>query len=256
MSPGIWTRCGGSSELRPLGCEPWRVVESQRLVSTRPLVDSDAEHQVLEELIDRSKPPLPREAGFARLHYLLASPFRYPPLPHGSRFGRRHERSLWYGSEALRTALAETAYYRLVFFSGSAARLAPHALPFSAFRVRVRTKLGVDLSRPAFASELRRICSPSDYAVSQALGSDLRAAGVEAVRYPSARDPERGLNLALFTAAAFASPRPLAAPETWHCTVSAGLDVAFRHERATGIDTVEFPRSAFLVRGKLPAPAV
>lgn len=256
MSPGIWTRCGGSSELRPLGCEPWRVVESQRLVSTRPLVDSDAEHQVLEELIDRSKPPLPREAGFARPHYLLASPFRYPPLPHGSRFGRRHERSLWYGSEALRTALAETAYYRLVFFSGSAARLAPHALPFSAFRVRVRTKLGVDLSRPAFASELRRICSPSDYAVSQALGSDLRAAGVEAVRYPSARDPERGLNLALFTAAAFASPRPLAAPETWHCTVSAGLDVAFRHERATGIDTVEFPRSAFLVRGKLPAPAV
>ncbi len=116
MPPSIWTRCGGRSNARELRCAPWRVVEGQRIISTRSLVDSDAEHDLLEELIDASKPALPPEPAFAGLHYLLYTPFRYPPLRHGSRFGRRHERALWYGAEELDTALAEVAYYRLLFF--------------------------------------------------------------------------------------------------------------------------------------------
>jgi hypothetical protein len=225
------------------------------MISTRPLVDSDAEHDLLERMIDEHKPPLPREPALAGLHYLLYSPFRYPPLRYGSRFGGRHEPSLWYGSEELRTALAETAYYRIVFFEATEAKLAPHQMPFSAFQVKVSTRAGVDLSSPAFESVVRRICSPSDYTISQRLGTELRAEGIEVVRYPSARDARRGPNVGLFSAAAFAAKAPLATPETWYCTVTAAHDVEFRHERALSIDTEAFPRSTFLVGGALPAPA-
>ncbi len=255
MSRSIWTRCGGRSNAGALGCRPWRVAESQRIISTRPLVDSDGEHELLERMIDARKPPLPPDPAFEKLHYLLYSPFRYPPLRYGSRFGGRHEPSLWYGSEQLRTALAETAYYRIVFFEGTKARLAPHAMPFSAFQVDVATRAGVDLSSPAFKASLRKICSPTGYTASQRLGTEMRADGIEAVRYPSARDPRRGMNVALFSPAAFAAPAPLATPETWYCTVTAAHDVEFRHERALTIDTEAFPRSTFLVGGALPAPA-
>ena len=65
MSRSIWTRCEGSSRLRAIEADAWRVVESQHIVSTRKLVDSDAEQAVLEELIDRVKPPMPVGDGFA-----------------------------------------------------------------------------------------------------------------------------------------------------------------------------------------------
>jgi hypothetical protein len=253
MSPSIWTRCGGRSRAQQLKCEPWRVTDAQSIITTRPLVDSDAEHQLLEQLIDETKPPLPtpKHAG---LHFLLFSPFRYPPLRHGSRFGRRHERSLWYGSERLRTALAETAYYRIRFFEASKAQLAPHQLPFSAFQVRVATKAAIDVSSAAFAKYTARICSPTDYSVSQRLGSDMRADGVVVVRFPSARDPQHGQNVGLFTPDAFAVREPLGTPETWHCTVTRTLDVEFAHQRATTVDTESFPRRLFLVHGKFPLP--
>ena len=115
MSSSIWTRCAGDSELRPLRLSPWRVVESQHQVSTRKLVDSAHEQLLLEQLIDGAKPP---DLTGGRSHYLLFTPFRYPPLRHGSRFGRRHERGIWYGSLELRSAFAEVAYYRLLFLEG------------------------------------------------------------------------------------------------------------------------------------------
>jgi len=84
MSSSIWTQCAGDSRLRSLDVDAWRVVEAQHQVSTRKLVDTAAEQSLLEELIDGVKPP-DRTGG--ALHYLLATPFRYPPLRHGSRFG-------------------------------------------------------------------------------------------------------------------------------------------------------------------------
>ena len=255
MSPSIWTRCGGRSSAREIRCEPWRVVESQRIASTRPLVDTDAEHEVLERLIDDAKPTVRSGPDFLGLHYLLSSPFRYPPLARGSRFGRRHEPSLWYGAEALRTSLAEAAYYRLLFFEGTAAELAPHTMPMSAFQVRVRTRAAVDLLAPAFRPYVGRICSPITYATSQPLGSEMRASGIHLVRFPSARDPDGKPNVGLFSPSAFASRRPVKTPETWHCTITASHDVEFRHEGIARIETVPFPRQRFLVKGVLPAPA-
>ena len=250
MSSTIWTQCAGSSELRPLATTPWRAVEAQHQVATRKLVDSDAEQAVLEEVLERYKPPL---ADGARLHYLLFTPFRYPPLPHGSRFGARHEPGIWYGAESLRTTFAEVAYYRLLFLAGTRADLGPLATDLSAFTARVRTSRAVDLTRPPFARWRRALASRTSYAATQALGAAMRGAGVEAVRYESARDVQGGVNVAVFAPRAFAGRRPRRI-ERWHCVATrerVELSKRDYFERAAHV----FARSEFLVQGRLPAPA-
>ena len=251
MSSSIWTRCAGDSELRPLRLSPWRAVEAQHQVSTRKLVRSLAEQELLEELIEGAKPPA---VGGAGLHYLLATPFRYPPLPHGSRFGTRHERGIWYGAETQRTVLAEVAYYRFVFLAGTRADLGTVATELTLFTVHAHARRAVDLAAPPFAAHRRTIASPTSYAASQALGAAMRAAGVELFRYPSARDPEGGAAVGVFAPAAFGRARPRQL-QTWQCTATtAAVELSKRDYFAR--DTLLFPRETFLVRGKLPEPAV
>jgi hypothetical protein len=252
MSSSIWTRCGARANLRRLGGRAWRAVEGQHVVSTRKLVDSAEEQEILEGLIEESKPPLPDEPEFDGLHYLLSTPFRYPPLRHGSRFGTRAERSLWYGSSRPRTAFAETAYYRLVFLEGTAAELGPVAVELSLFHAPLRTSRGVDLSRGPFERHRAVIASPSRYGATQELGREMREDGVHAFRYPSARDARGGTNLALFTPA-FAARRP-AAPETWHC-VATRERVELTKKDVFEKRSLVYPREDFLVRGRLPSPA-
>jgi hypothetical protein len=227
------------------------VVEAQHQVSTRKLVDSNEEQELLEEMIESVKPP---DLTSGRLNYLLFTPFRYPPLPHGSRFGTRKERGIWYGSEDRRTAFAEVAYYRLLFLEGTQASLGTLTTSLTAFTARVRTARGVDLVSHPFDDHRRAIASPTSYSSSQALGAAMRGAGVEAFRYPSARDTEGGVNVAAFVATVFRNTKPKTF-ETWHCSASRD-----RVEVAKGDyfkrDTYAFPRSQFLVQGALPAPAL
>ncbi len=247
-------QCGGRRNLRPYEGMVWRVVEAQHRNATRRLVDSDAEQELLESLIDRVKPPRPPGTEFEGLHYLLLTPFRHPPLPHGSRFGTRAERSLFYASEVLETALAETAYYRLVFLEGTEAPLSPVTVELSAFRADVRTRAAVDLTLPPFDAHHRAISSRSRYEVTQRLGAEMRADGVELVRYPSARDAEGRPNLALFSPRALARKVPRA-PETWRCVATrerVELQKLDWFERTRFV----FPRAQFEVGGVLPAPAV
>ena len=145
MSSDIWTQCAGRSEIRELRLTPWRVVESQHQVSTRKLVDTLEEQALLEALIDGAKPP---DATAGRQHYLLFTPFRYPPLRHGSRFGDRNARGIWYGAELVSTAMAEVAYYRLVFLEGTTAALDRLTVELTAFRAKAHTLTGVDLMAP------------------------------------------------------------------------------------------------------------
>jgi hypothetical protein len=251
MSSSIWTQSGARSNIRPLAAEPWRLVEAQHRISTRKLVDSDREQALLEELLETAKPPA---ADTARLHYLLFTPFRYPPLPHGSRFGSRWEPGIWYGSESLRTACAEVAYYRLLFLEGTAADLGAVETELSAFRVPVSTARGVDLTRPAFARWRGLVGSKTSYAATQPLGAAMREAGVEACRYGSARDAHGGVNVAVFSPRAFAARRPRAL-QTWHSVATRGAVEFSKHdyfERAH----YRFTREAFLVGGVLPSPSV
>jgi len=251
MSSNIWTRCAGDSELRELRLSPWRVVESQHQVSTRKLVDSADEQALLEQLIDGAKPP---DHTGGRLHYLLFTPFRYPPLPFGSRFGRRHERGIWYGSLERRTAFAEVAYYRLLFIEGTHAELGTITTPLTAFRAALRTTRGVALDAPPFDAFRTVIASPSRYDDTQALGDAMRAADVDAFTYPSARDNEGGVNVAAFVPSVFGRAKPTSL-ESWYCSASRErVDITrgdyFRRE------TFSFAREQFLVDGILPAPAV
>ena len=251
MSSSIWTRCAGDSELRPLNLSPWRVVEAQHQISTRKLVDSADEQVLLEEMIDRVKPP---DVTRGRLHYLLFTPFRYPPLAHGSRFGGRHERGIWYGSLERRSAFAEVAYYRLLFLEGTRASLGTVTTGLTAFTARVRTTRGIDLVSPPFDAYRRVIASPTSYASTQPLGTAMRSAGVEAFRFPSARDADGGINVGVFVATVFGNTKPRSL-ETWHCSASRE-----RVEITKGDyfkrDSFAFPRAQFLVKGVLPAPAL
>jgi hypothetical protein len=251
MSSSIWTRCAGKSELRALQLSPWRVVEAQHQVSTRKLVDSAEEQALLEEMIERVKPP---DFTGGRLHYLLFTPFRYPPLPHGSRFGTRNERGIWYGSEDRRTAFAEVAYYRLIFLEGTHASLGTVETPLTAFTVRMRTAKGIDLVKAPFDTERRAIASPSSYTSTQALGVEMRNAGVEAFRYPSARDADGGVNVGVFVASVFGGAKPRAF-ETWHCAASRER-VEFTQADYFKRDKFNFPRTQFLINKSLPAPAL
>jgi len=253
MPSPIWTRCAGSSRVRALSARPFRLVEAQHLTSTRKLVDSAEEQGALESLLERAKPPLPAGPEFAGLHFLLTTSFRYPPLAHGSRFATRFERSLWYGSRTRLTAFAEAAYYRLVFLEGTAADLGRLDVEVSAFRVAVRTARGIDLTQPPFDEFEARISSPLRYDESQALGAALREAGVEAIRYRSARARDGGANVALFTPRAFAAKRPEAF-ETWTCCATKER-IEFQRKDFFERAVVSFERAQFLVGGTLPAPA-
>ena len=250
MSSSIWTRCAGASELRPLRLAPWRAVESQHQVSTRKLVESAEEQELLEELIDAVKPP---DQTGGRLHYLLATPFRYPPLRHGSRFGTRHAPGLWYGSESRRTAFAEVAYYRLLFLAGTDADLGTVTTPLTVFSVTARTARGADLVAAPFDAYRDVIAAPGSYDATQALGEAMRAAGVELFRYPSARDPDGGSNVGAFTPAVFGRARPRDL-QTWHCTAGAAV-IEFARRDYFGREVHTFRREVFLVEGALPSPA-
>ena len=251
MSQTIWTRCGARSSCRRLSGQAWRVVEAQHVVSTRKLVDNLDEQAILEDLIEGAKPPLP---GGSKLHWLLSTPFRYPPLRHGSRFGDTLHRGIWYGSDAVACGLAEVAYYRLVFLEGTAADLRLET-EMTVFAASYATRAGVDLTRKPFDAFAKSLFSPTDYRSSQALGTAMREDGVQVFRYRSARDPDGGTNIGIFDAAAFASPRPTRL-ETWLCYASrTGVDF-IRKNLAVTLTTLSFPRATFEVKGVLPQPAL
>jgi len=252
MSSSIWMECGGASELRPLRLAPWRVVEAQHKVSTRKLVGTAAEQELLEELIDSVKPAT--LAG-RRLHYLLFTPFRYPPLRYGSRFGARHEGGIWYGSEKQGTAFAEVAYYRLLFLEGSHAELGSVTTSLTAFTVRMRSSNAVDLCSAPFDEYRSAIASPVSYVESQALGRAMRDSGVELFRFPSARDSSGGASVGAFSPAVFHNAKPLRF-ETWHCTAVPSFVEFARGDFGGRREVFVYGRAQFEVDGRLPSPAV
>jgi RES domain len=245
----IWAACSAHARTEILAGAVFRLVESQEQVATNALVSTLAEQALLEELIEASKPPL--APGAAPLHYLLSTPFRYPPLPWGSRFGSRFEPSLFYSARTPETALAESAYYRCVFWAGMATPPpAPLDTRHTLFGAEVETSRGLRLQRPPFTEFESRLTDRRSYAATQALGAALREAGIEAFEYVSARDPRGGLNVALFTPRPFASPKPTSLDE-WLCETRADR-VSYYSRHGGGIR--EFPLDTFLVDGTLPLP--
>jgi len=246
----IWAACREAVVPVVLGGELIRAVESQEQIATRTLVDDLAEQALLEDLLELSKPPVPD--GSAHLDYLLSSPFRYPPLKYGSRFGTRNEPSLFYGALAVAPALAETAYYRLVFWSGM---LMPPPMgrlttEHTLFAARYATTHGLRLNESPFTAYTSTLTDPISYKDTQLLGRHMREAGIEAFEYRSARDPAGGINIALFTMRAFAEPAPLW-KQSWLCDTREE-EVSF-YNKIQG--TWTYQRKQFLVDGQLPLPS-
>ena len=102
----------------PLAGTVLRLVQQQGIDSLGPLVDDLDQLARLEALVESSKPPMPSLPAPATSHPLLTTPFRYPPLRHGSRFGGRENRGMFYGSRTRIGSLVEGAYYALLFWEG------------------------------------------------------------------------------------------------------------------------------------------
>lgn len=183
------------------------------------LVDTIAEQQLLEQLLESSKPPVPPDCR--HLHYLLATPFRYGAAhPSGSRFRRAGlTPGVFYASQTVATAVAEMAFRRLLFYAESPHTPWPaNASEYTAFAVRFRTSAGLDLTAPPFDRPRARWAHPTDYSACQALADAARDAGVQVLRYESARAP--GRNLALLTCKAFGSREPIER-QVWRLHVGA-----------------------------------
>jgi hypothetical protein len=141
----MWTPDALSSEARPYRADVWRVVEAQSRASTMRLTDSLEEQRLLEELIDQVKPAVP--PACQRLHYLLSTPFRYAPYPHGSRFRRaRQADGVYYAAESVETAIAELAFFKLLFFVESpATKLPSRPTEHTAFSVPCVTRRQIEI---------------------------------------------------------------------------------------------------------------
>jgi hypothetical protein len=223
---------------RRISAKPWRLVEAQHRASTLRLVDTLEEQRVLEEQLEANKPPIPATA--TPLHYLLATPFRYPaPPPLGSRFRGIGDPGVWYGADRVRTALAEIAYWRLRFLADSPATPDLRPVPHTAFRASV-AGIAIALDAEPFERQHKQWEDPASYVATQALARSAREASVALIRYRSVRDPEHRSCLAVMTPNAFRAPAPLE-QHTWLIKVSRARVLA---ETNFGAERVEFEAAA------------
>ena len=231
----LWQRCA-PQPIRTLGGEVQRLVESQQVVATMELTDTLAEHELLESILENSKPPLKA----TKKHYLLTTPFRYPPRQHGSRFGSEFEPSLFYAAYDTATVMAEGAYYRWRFWYDqvspppSGRYITEHTL----FAVRYATEQGISLQKPPCQEYKKLLTHPSDYSQTQQLGADMRMADIQAFEYISARAADNALNVGIFTIDAIRQYKP-----KWTrnliCDTQA-LRVGFRFKESDASETFEF----------------
>lgn len=222
----MWTPGALASEARPWAGAIRRVVESQSHVSTMKLVDNLDDQHLLERIIDATKPAMP--PGCARLHFLLATPFRYAPYPVGSRFRRAGQPDgCFYGSMTIETAIAELAFYRLLFFAEAPGMTRPaNALEHTGFSVRAATAAAIDLAELPLAGDEARWTHPTDYGPCQDLADAARTAAIGALLYRSVRDGHGGTNVALLRPDILVSTAP-EEQRTWRILVGRTGVVAF-----------------------------
>ena len=220
------------------------------MVSTMKLVDTADEQALLEDIIEAAKPPVPPDCR--HLHYLLSTPFRYgAPYPYGSRFRRAgFTEGVWYGAEAVATAVAELAFYRLLFFAESPQTPWPAGVSeYTAFSTALTAGHHVDLTGPAYEADRAALEHVTDYAACQALADDARRKSADLIRYRSVRDPAGGINVAVLACRVFAKPAPVRT-STWRMRVSASGVMALGDGGAARLD---FGRATFAADPRIAA---
>ncbi|MBA2932674.1 RES family NAD+ phosphorylase [Sphingomonas sp. CGMCC 1.13654] len=213
-----------AADVRPYAGKVWRIVEAQHRISTNRLADDAADQRLLEDLAEEAKPSLPLAAR--GLDYLLSTPFRYG-YAKASRFRRAYERpGIFYASEHAATAVAEAAYWRLLFFSRSPGTQLPRGtIEHSAYTVRLRVERALDLTTPPLDTGRALWTDPADYAACQQLAGEARAIGAQLIRYASVRDAVHRVNVALLDPAGFADAAPKVVT-TYHMRLDRrGIDI-------------------------------
>jgi hypothetical protein len=227
VSFSTWTPLAVSSEAHDWRGPVWRMVEAQHIASTMKIVDTQDEQDLLEALLEGSKPALP--ADTEKLDYLLATPFRYDPLRGGSRFRAITDPGVFYGAESVRTASAELGYWRWKFLHDAIDLKKIEPVAHTTFRAEVST-LAVDLRHPPFSADVAAWTHPSDYGATQAFARLAREANLGGIIYQSVRDPKPAWCIALLTPQAFAKPKPHSAMQTWWLAVNQD-EVIWRRDR-------------------------
>lgn len=217
MLHSTWTPTAVSSEAFEWRGQVWRIVESQYVAATMKLVDTIEEQDLLETLLESSKPTLPDDVQ--SLDYLLATPFRYHPKRGGSCFRGVADPGVFYGAQTVQTAGAELSYWRWKFLMEAVDldRLDPVA--HTAFTVDIDTTV-VDLRLPPFDAQAAQWQNPTNYSDTQQLARVVRDANVGGILYRSVRDPGASWCLALLTPAGFAKRKPNSTRQTWYSAVS------------------------------------
>jgi len=243
-----------NTDLKPFLCASvalcWRIVETQEKAATREITDTAEEQSRLELLLDEVKPPVPEDCQ--GLSYLLMTPFRYPPLRYGSRFGSPWERGIFYGSTALKTACAESAVYFWLFQSGPINMGALETIRDhrTALSVRLASERVLRLETIDFGEQGGELNNPASWGFTQALGKASRALDAEFMTYPSAR-LNHDLNVAVLSPKSFACSEP-DEQQLWYVRLS--KEVCW-FGRPDG-ESVEFYRKDFEVDGQIPHPSL
>lgn len=216
MSFNTWMPPAVSSEARPWQGAVWRIVEAQHTASTMKIVDNDDEQDLLETLLEGSKPAQPATA--MALDYLLATPFRYNPLRGGSRFRTVTDPGVFYGAESVRTASAELGFWRWKFLRDAVDLEKLEPVAHTAFSADVSTQV-VDLRKPPFSTDAKAWLHRTDYTATQAFAQAAREANVGGIQYQSVRDPHPAWCVALLTPQAFSKTKPRPLMQTWWLAV-------------------------------------
>ncbi|MCD8512619.1 MAG: RES family NAD+ phosphorylase [Nitrincola sp.] len=171
----------------------------------------------------------------------------------GSRFGRTHEPSLFYGGKTCKQPCLSLPTIGLFFYiqlegePPKASLRTEHTL----FSAGYRSNRGIKLQERPFFDYKMQLSHMNNYDISQALGSEMRACGVQVFEYFSARSKNDEVCVALFTPEAFADAKP-SAVEAWFCELTSD-QVSFKPQRSNM--TYSFGLAQFLVDDRLPMPA-
>jgi hypothetical protein len=225
-----------------------RMVETQEYAATTSLVDDLEEQAILEQILDDFKP---RYADNTQdLHYLISTPFRYPPLKYGSRFAAITEPSYFYASETIQTCLSEAAFYRFYLIDGTETPF-PKMIQseHSLFFVQVMSSKTLDLTQISDLLIQKQLTDPISYSITQQVGQHARKNGADLLRYFSARSQEQGINLAIDNHTIIQSEKPEdKAGYICQLDPQSGI-LRFSQPRTF---PVTFTREQFLVDGHLP----
>ena len=216
MSSTIWTPRALASEAVSAERALWRAVEAQHVVATRALVDSMAEQELLEDLLEAAKPAIP--IACRSLDYLLFTPFRYPSGRYGSRFRDRIDPGVWYGADTVDAACAEVGYWRCRFVADSDGLTTLDAVAHSLFRAAA-SGLTIDLGLAPLNADQAQWMSPDDYSACRMLARAAREADIRLIRYRSVRDPAQASCTAVLDCRAFAGTRGITTRQTWFLSV-------------------------------------